>query len=105
VSFKITGLDELQKVLEQASRAFESLDGEIANLQFNPMDPSSVAAAITDMEQAIDGRLAPYRGNVIVENLATELKTKYRDHILDRAAEARARKEEGRTPDAPTVAP
>lgn len=93
MSLRITGLDELQKELEQAGRAFDSLQGEIATLQFDPADPSSVERVIAEMEHAIDGKLSPYLGNSFVENLAVQLKTNYRNQILERAASTHPQEE------------
>ncbi|CAL8481204.1 DUF2513 domain-containing protein [Caballeronia sp. S22] len=54
---KIDGLDQLTRQLEDASRAFQSLDGEIANIV--PGDRSSVQAAIVQLEATIDQNAAP----------------------------------------------
>ena len=37
------------------------------------------------MEAAIDSKVAPYRGNALVEGIGPELKEKYRAAILERA--------------------
>lgn len=93
MSFKITGLDKLQKQLDEAGKAFQALDGELTTLQFDPTDPASVESAVTQIEQAIDIKIGPYRGNVMVEGIAEELKQKYRQEICDRAATARLQRE------------
>jgi hypothetical protein len=93
MSIKITGLDKLQRELNDASEALSALDGEISTVNFNSHDPSSVEAAVVQMEQAIDTRIASYRGNRIVENVATQLKERYRQEIYDRAAKARLQSE------------
>jgi hypothetical protein len=93
MTIKITGLDTLQRELSDASAALSALDGEISTVNFDPHDPSSVEAAVVQMEQAIDTRIAPYRGNRIVENVATQLKERYRQEIYDRAANARLESE------------
>lgn len=85
---RITGLDRLQRDLDTASRALKALDGNITSLKFDPQDPRSVDAAIRQMEEAIDRKIAPYRGNTIVENLAKEMKASYRERIKQEAAEA-----------------
>lgn len=90
----ITGLAKLQRDLEQASLASQALDGEIAALRFDPSDPTSVEAAISEMEEAIDHKVAPFSDSEIVRNMTAELKRKYRDQILSRAAEASAGREE-----------
>lgn len=85
MSVKITGLDKLQRELKDAQRAFQSLDGTLTTLKFNPDDPQSVKAAIRQMEAAIDSKTAAYRGNTLVSNVAQQLKDKYREKILERA--------------------
>ena len=89
MSFGIEGLDKLQKQLEDASKAFETLDGEITTIQFDPSDQASVEAAIADMERAIDSKTAPFAGNPFVENVSAQMKAKYRDQILARAVETK----------------
>lgn len=39
INVKITGLDKLQRELKDAQRAFQSLEGTIATLKWNPADP------------------------------------------------------------------
>lgn len=89
INVSITGLDKLQRDLADAQRAFQSLDGTIATLKFDPNDPASVNAGVRQMESAIDAKVRPYRGNALVESVAKGLKEKYRAAILDRAAKAR----------------
>jgi predicted nucleotide-binding protein len=93
VTFKITGLDEFQKVLDEAGKALHALDGELTTVKFNPNDPDSVEAAVTQMEEAIDTKIAPYRGNEMVENIAAGMKEKYREQIFDRVTAARLEQE------------
>lgn len=89
MNFRIKGLDKLQRTLEQAEEAFRALDGTIAELSFNPHDANSVENAIAEMELVIDRKLAPHRGNELVEQTARKFKSSYRDKILKRAATAR----------------
>jgi hypothetical protein len=56
MSFKITGLDELQKQLDDAAQALQGLGGEIGTVNFNPNDPSTVEAAAAQMESIIDAK-------------------------------------------------
>lgn len=88
--FKIKGLDKLQKQLKDAERAFRSLDGPLKMIQFEPDQPASIFAAITQTENEIDRVVSPYRGNPFVENVAEQLKETYKDDILERAARARS---------------
>ncbi|HHL43701.1 MAG TPA: hypothetical protein ENJ42_08790 [Hellea balneolensis] len=87
--FKIDGLDKLQKNLDEAVRAMENLDGELGSVNFDPTDPVSIEAAIASMEQLIDEKVGHHPNNSIVANLGNEMKEKYRESILEKAAEAR----------------
>ena len=87
---KITGLDKLQKELNDLANAARALDGEIGNFTFNPNDPTSVENAVVQMEQAIDAKVGAYRGSDAVENLINQMKERYREEIYNRAAKARA---------------
>jgi hypothetical protein len=78
---KITGLDQFQRQLSQAGEAFKSLDGTVATLRFNSGDPASIDAAHRQVDDAIDAKIAPYRGNPLVENIAKALREKYHAHI------------------------
>lgn len=88
MTFKITGLDHLQRQLEQAQRAFAALDGDLITVKFDPENQASIDAAIASMEQAIDAKAAPFRGNILIENIIPQLKEKYRAGIIERAKDA-----------------
>ncbi|REE18354.1 hypothetical protein B0G71_1362 [Paraburkholderia sp. BL27I4N3] len=81
------GLDGLVRQLKDAARAFESLNGDIAQVPVVPGDQASVQAAIGQMEAAIDRKAAPYRGNPFVDPVVKVLKEKYREHIIERGRE------------------
>jgi Predicted nucleotide-binding protein containing TIR-like domain len=87
--FKVTGLDDLQRDLEQASQALEALGGELTTVKFDPKDASSIDLAIADVEAAIDAKVASFRGNAIVEQFVEGMKEQYRTELLDRASAAR----------------
>lgn len=91
---KITGLDKLQKDLKEAERALGELDGELGIINFNPNAPSSIEAALQSVEQMIDERIGKYSSNPIIGPLADDMKEKYRESILQKAAEARLNPEE-----------
>jgi hypothetical protein len=93
MSLRITGLDELQKQFADAATALQALDGEINTVKFDPTDPSTVEAAVVQIEQTIDTKVAPYRGNKIVENFVGQMKDRCRQEIYDRAAKARSQGE------------
>jgi hypothetical protein len=86
LNVKITGLEALQRNLEEASKAMASLHGTITTLKFNPADPESVNGAIREMEAAVDQKIAPYASNSIVAELAAASKTSFRNQILKMAS-------------------
>jgi len=81
---KIDGLDKLTRQLEEASRAFQSLGGELAHVTVVPGDQASVQAAIVQIEATIDHKASPYRGNELVESMVRQLKKRYREEIIRR---------------------
>jgi hypothetical protein len=83
-SVKITGLDQLQRQLEDAKRGFQALDGPLATLRFNPDDPASVRSAIQQMEEAVDAKVSSYAGNPLVAKAAQITKQNLRERILAR---------------------
>ncbi|WP_440975026.1 hypothetical protein [Pseudoxanthomonas winnipegensis] len=87
--FKISGLDQLSRQLEQAQEAFGELDGELGTVQFDPSDPASIEAAIENVEQLFESRVARWPNNPLVRQVADGLKEQYREAILDRAVQAR----------------
>lgn len=76
------GLEKLTNEFDEASRAFQSLDGEIAKIRVVGGDGASVQAAIKQMEEAIDSKAARYHNNPLVSSLVAQLKETYRDHII-----------------------
>jgi hypothetical protein len=86
---KITGFNELANDLDDAQKALAAIDGEIGTVSFKPDDPSSIEAAIQQVELLIDERLGSYLSNPIIGPLAEQMKAKYREAILEKAAVAR----------------
>jgi len=91
---KITGLEALTRKLADAQKAASELDGDLADLQFDAFDPASIEQAIQRLNANIDEKLASYRGNELVEEMAEQLKENGRIAILERASEARLEKED-----------
>lgn len=87
--FRISGLDQLSRQLEQAQEALGELDGELGTVQFDPSDPASIEAAIQHVEQLVESRVASWPDNPLVRQVVGGLKEQYRQTILDRAAQAR----------------
>ena len=86
---KISGLNELQKTLDEATRAIQSLDGEIARIHIDSNDPLEVQKAIHQMEIAVDGKTERYRNNPIIAKVADAAKENFRLRILELASSHR----------------
>lgn len=86
---KITGLDRLSRELEEAQEAFSEIDGDLGSVNFDPNDPASIESAIQSMEEMIENRLGRFADNSIVAPMMSEMKEKYREAIVEKAAEAR----------------
>ena len=94
--FKITGLDNLQRQLQDAQKALESLGGDLGTVNFDPNDPSSIESAVNEISRIIDEKVGTYANNPIIGPLAEEMKAKYRAAIVEKAAAARLQADEGR---------
>lgn len=86
---KISGLDKLNRQLEDAQKAFEELDGELGTVTFSPDDPVSIENAIHQVEAMIDERVGRYASNPLVAPLVEAAKAQYREAIIEKAAAAR----------------
>jgi hypothetical protein len=83
---KIMELYQMRQQVEDACRAFRSLDGELAKISLRPGDSAGLEAAIRQMEAAVDRKAAPFRGNKFVEPYVKPLKNKYCAAIREKAA-------------------
>ena len=83
---KIMELYQMRLQVEDACRAFQSLDRELAKIRLTPGDSASLAAALRQMEAAVDRKAAPFRGNTFVEPYIKPLKDKYCAAIVEKAA-------------------
>lgn len=86
---KISGLSELTRQLEDAQAAMANIDGQIGTVSFECDDPASIEAAIQEVERMINEKLGQYESNLLVAPIIANLKTQYREAIVQRAAEAR----------------
>lgn len=86
---KIDGLDKLNQQLNEAQEALNSLDGELGTVTFDPEDPASIELAIQNVNILVDGKLVQYASNPIIGPMAEEMKERYRDAIIERAAAER----------------
>lgn len=88
MTFKISGLDKLQRTLTEAMKAAEELDGHLAEVRFDPADPSSVEAAIAEAHSVVDAKLGGWYGNPVVDQLAAGAKASFEAQILSKAEES-----------------
>lgn len=86
---KITGLDQLSRHLENANKALQALDGQLTTVNFDPSDPSSIEAAIQQVNTTINEKIGKYGDNSVVGPLAQQMKEKYREAIVEKAAAER----------------
>lgn len=87
--FKLEGLEQVTKNLDDAAKALEQMDGEIGTVNFDPEDPASIDRAIHLVNQMIDEEVRGYESNPIISGLIDEMKSSYREAILEKAAAAR----------------
>jgi tRNA threonylcarbamoyladenosine modification (KEOPS) complex Cgi121 subunit len=88
-TLKITGFNELQRTMDELAKFGADLDGEIAQVTFDPTDPTSIEAAIQEVADAVDAKAKSYPSNEMVQNLAEQAKESLREQVLERAAAAR----------------
>ncbi len=86
---KVTGLDNLSRKLDELSKFAKDIDGHLGEVKFNPNDPGDIERAIAEMEAMVDERAVSYSRNDAVQNIAAEMKERYRQAILDKAAASR----------------
>ena len=86
---KITGLDQITRQIEEAQRALKSIDGELGKVSFDPDDPTTIEAAVSQVNDMIDGRIGEFASNPIIRPMIDEMKERYRAAIIEKAAEAR----------------
>jgi len=84
MTFKLDGLEKLQRDLTAASSAFEALNGQV--LSFDAHDPSSVEGALARADGAVDDVVGRYPGNNIVSQMGEQIRQKSREQILQKAA-------------------
>lgn len=83
-------MEKLFGELENAQKALSALDGDLGNVQFDPDQPASIQAAITQIESMIDERVSRYKRNPLVKELIQAVKSDWADQIKKDAAAKRA---------------
>jgi hypothetical protein len=87
MGFKLTGLSEVTRNMEQLKRA---LDGAVTGMSFDPQKPQEVERAIREIEMKVDLKLAPYMTSPGVREIALGLKEECRKAIQKKADEKKA---------------
>ena len=82
MGFKLTGESEVTRNMEQLKRA---LNGAVAGLSFDPLNPQEVERALREIEMKVDLKMAPYISSPGVREIASDLKAEYRKAILQKA--------------------
>lgn len=88
------GLDELSKNFKNFEKFISEIDGELGTVNFDPFDAESIEQAIIEMETMIDDKSMTYSRNQMIQDMAVQIKTNYRQAIIDKATEARLQKED-----------
>ncbi|WP_340161742.1 hypothetical protein [uncultured Hoeflea sp.] len=83
---KIKGLEAIKKKTDQMARFADEIDGEIANVTFDPENPSSIEAALQEINYAIEEKANSYERNDWIQSLAEQLKEISRKNLLEKAA-------------------
>jgi uncharacterized alpha-E superfamily protein len=86
---KIKGFDAIRKKTEQLSKFAKEIDGELANLSFDPNNPESIEVALQQISDAVDEKTKSLERNDWIQNLAEQLKEQARNSVLEKAAAAR----------------
>lgn len=79
----------LRHQMENAEPVLMRLDIEMQGINFDPLIPASVDAAIATVYRVTESLLGPFRRNPILGPLADELRTQYLEGIRARVKEAR----------------
>ncbi|MGO8731820.1 MAG: hypothetical protein ACLQVM_03390 [Terriglobia bacterium] len=87
--FQIAGFEQLTSLFEELGDAIKQLNGKLCEVRFDPTNPGEVQAAIDQTERTVDERLSKFRDNPMVQQLAADVKQRFKQEILKRASDAR----------------
>lgn len=82
---------QLARLAAEADSVLEKISGKVGTVKFDAFDDASIAAAIKQMEHAIDREVGRHRANPFVAPIVTQLKESYREGILNTAKTVRMR--------------
>ena len=83
----------LSRTIKEVEKAISELDGDIAQLTFNPDDPQSIDQAIQKVNAEIDRRIGIYDQNEVLVSIVEDIKENIRQEIIERAAATRLKGE------------
>lgn len=83
-----SSIEVLRHQMQSAEPVLMRLDVEMECIDFDPLVPASVEAAIARVYRVIDTLLGPFQANPILGPLAEELRTQYLDGIHVRVTQA-----------------
>ena len=86
MGFKLTGLSEVTRNMEQLKQA---LDSAVAKASFDPFNPQDVERVLREIEQKVDLKMAPYILSPGARDIAAGLKEEYRKAILQKVEQAK----------------
>ncbi|MBD8495669.1 hypothetical protein IFR09_10740 [Pseudomonas syringae] len=84
-----TSVDVIRTQIRNAQPILKALDERMEAIEFDPREPSSVAAATASVQQIVEDLMTPFKTNPVLGPLAIELKSHYLDNIRFRVSEAR----------------
>lgn len=82
MSFKISGLDGLQKELQDAQAAAAALQGPLEEISLAPDDPASVQAALEAVDRLVDEKAGTFPSGSIAHEILEAMKESMRNSIL-----------------------
>jgi len=82
IDFKIKGKATQQQV-EELKEAAATLSSSLGKFTYNPKDKADVERAVSEMEAVVDGKLAAWMHNPLVQKMAEDTKEKLRDQMRE----------------------
>jgi len=88
MKMKISGIDQLQKQMEEVEHAAASLEDSY-EVTYDANDPASIENAIQEAYSLVDTRASQYQSNPFVAPMIEQLKETLRAQILQDAEQQR----------------
>jgi hypothetical protein len=88
MGFELSGFDALDRHLEQLGKAVELLQGDIAQIQFDPNDPASVERAVSEMRASVDAKAGEPGRSPLAKEIIEAVKDHFEARIRQLDSEA-----------------